>query len=684
MPTNFPGGLDNFTNPTSADNLNAPAVLHSDEHSNANDAIEAIEQWIGVSGSAVVSTMEYRINYLLLTGTVGPAGPQGPSGSPGSIGPQGPQGVAGPSGSPGSQGIQGIEGATGATGPQGIQGIQGIQGPSGSPGSTGPKGDKGDSILGLMGWDEGQPLGTGSTINFRGEHVTSTISGSVLDVFVTGVTYPAHPGEASHALETTADGYAWSQGKLVLITGSLTNSISDLQFYPLIKYYYARFDASTILVVTSGTNTTFETKADIYETPGYEIISLRPITGSYSSYLYFTNNPNSTRIWTLPDQDGTVALLSDISGAFGVYVTVSGTPLGTGTRFDFDGPYVTISGTTVRIFVTGTIGPQGPSGSPGIQGPKGDKGDTGNTGPSGSPGSTGPQGPTGSQGIQGIQGPTGSQGIQGIQGPTGSQGIQGIQGPTGSQGIQGIPGPSGSPGSTGPQGPSGSPGSQGIQGPSGSPGSQGPKGDTGNTGPQGPSGSPGSPGIPGANGAFGVFGKNNGTNLGTGTTIDFGVGFNFAITGTTLYVHGMDSGTNGDHWLRITGSAQGAGWVTDRYNIQWFIGDGTNAIATGSTTAGIPYVDVPMDSIIDSWSVVADATGSITTDILKSTFAGFPPTSPLAGLGQPLMSNLRTKTGVASGTATILRTDQLLLSVASVSTVKNVTVSLQCHKIATS
>jgi len=45
MPTNYPTSLDNFTNPTANDSLNLPS--HSTQHSNANDAIEAIEAKLG-------------------------------------------------------------------------------------------------------------------------------------------------------------------------------------------------------------------------------------------------------------------------------------------------------------------------------------------------------------------------------------------------------------------------------------------------------------------------------------------------------------------------------------------------------------------------------------------------------------------------------------------------------------
>lgn len=41
MATNFPGSQDSFTNPTSSSAMNSPS--HSSQHSDANDAIEAIE-----------------------------------------------------------------------------------------------------------------------------------------------------------------------------------------------------------------------------------------------------------------------------------------------------------------------------------------------------------------------------------------------------------------------------------------------------------------------------------------------------------------------------------------------------------------------------------------------------------------------------------------------------------------
>lgn len=61
MPSNFPTSLDVLNNPTATTSLNDVNFLHADQHANANDAIEAIEGIIGVTGSAVTTSIEYRL-----------------------------------------------------------------------------------------------------------------------------------------------------------------------------------------------------------------------------------------------------------------------------------------------------------------------------------------------------------------------------------------------------------------------------------------------------------------------------------------------------------------------------------------------------------------------------------------------------------------------------------------------
>ena len=62
MAINYPSSLDNFTNPTSASPINSPS--HADQHSNANDAIEALEAKVGSNNSAVTTSHDYKIAQL--------------------------------------------------------------------------------------------------------------------------------------------------------------------------------------------------------------------------------------------------------------------------------------------------------------------------------------------------------------------------------------------------------------------------------------------------------------------------------------------------------------------------------------------------------------------------------------------------------------------------------------------
>jgi len=59
MSTNFPTSLDSLTNPTSGDSLNSPS--HADQHTNANDAIEALEAKVGINSSAVTTSHDYKL-----------------------------------------------------------------------------------------------------------------------------------------------------------------------------------------------------------------------------------------------------------------------------------------------------------------------------------------------------------------------------------------------------------------------------------------------------------------------------------------------------------------------------------------------------------------------------------------------------------------------------------------------
>ncbi len=57
----FPATLDAFTNPLATDLENSVTVPHHGQHSDANDAIEALEAKVGVDGSIVTTSLDYKV-----------------------------------------------------------------------------------------------------------------------------------------------------------------------------------------------------------------------------------------------------------------------------------------------------------------------------------------------------------------------------------------------------------------------------------------------------------------------------------------------------------------------------------------------------------------------------------------------------------------------------------------------
>ena len=61
MTTNFPGALDNFTNPAGSEKLGAGSRKHSEQHGDVNDAVEAIETRIGITGSSDTASLTNQL-----------------------------------------------------------------------------------------------------------------------------------------------------------------------------------------------------------------------------------------------------------------------------------------------------------------------------------------------------------------------------------------------------------------------------------------------------------------------------------------------------------------------------------------------------------------------------------------------------------------------------------------------
>jgi hypothetical protein len=65
MATNFPSSLDILTNPNSTDSLSNPS--HAQQHANLNDAVESIQEKIGIDGSEDTNSIQYKISEIEAT-----------------------------------------------------------------------------------------------------------------------------------------------------------------------------------------------------------------------------------------------------------------------------------------------------------------------------------------------------------------------------------------------------------------------------------------------------------------------------------------------------------------------------------------------------------------------------------------------------------------------------------------
>lgn len=63
MAITYPTTLDTLNNPLGSDTM----VAHATQHADANDAIEALEAAVGVTNSAVATSLQYRVNNGMLT-----------------------------------------------------------------------------------------------------------------------------------------------------------------------------------------------------------------------------------------------------------------------------------------------------------------------------------------------------------------------------------------------------------------------------------------------------------------------------------------------------------------------------------------------------------------------------------------------------------------------------------------
>lgn len=74
MAINYPTSLDTLTNPSATDDTSD--VDHAGQHSDANDAIEALQAKVGINSSAVTTSLDYRVATLEGAGSGSPALPR--------------------------------------------------------------------------------------------------------------------------------------------------------------------------------------------------------------------------------------------------------------------------------------------------------------------------------------------------------------------------------------------------------------------------------------------------------------------------------------------------------------------------------------------------------------------------------------------------------------------------------
>lgn len=63
--SNYPISLDNFANPTASNTLANSNPSHSQQHSNLNDAVEALESKVGIDGSADTDSHDYKLSNVI-------------------------------------------------------------------------------------------------------------------------------------------------------------------------------------------------------------------------------------------------------------------------------------------------------------------------------------------------------------------------------------------------------------------------------------------------------------------------------------------------------------------------------------------------------------------------------------------------------------------------------------------
>lgn len=300
MTINFPISLDNFTNPTPANLLSTPAVLHSTQHANINDAVEALEAKVGINSSLVTSSLDYLCRDA--------------SGSRSGFVNTGLQSFAGDKiflGDIYGTNIRGLPGVASDGFALNLIGGLGADGFLGGAVNI-LAGQPGGGIFDVYGSNvnitASNAYNGAGVSNVNGGNViirsgdSDTILGSGGQIYSVGgtVTAPAYSAGSNQVYGGACQGNGMYAGVAVLGGGSASND--GYGGGAFVYGGYAQGIGSGGVVFFQAGDSQFGTKGDYI---------FRKVGQSRNAYIDFQNLTDTDRRFRFPDQDGTIAVVTD-------------------------------------------------------------------------------------------------------------------------------------------------------------------------------------------------------------------------------------------------------------------------------------------------------------------------------------------------------------------------------------
>jgi hypothetical protein len=130
----------------------------------------------------------------------------------------------------------------------------------------------------------------------------------------------------------------------------------------------------------------------------------------------------------------------------------------------------------------------------------------------------------------------------------------------------------------------------------------------------------------------------------------------------------------------LVSSGTNPSWVTQYVSVGYVIDGGGLAITTGIKGD----ITIPFAGVIDQWTLLADASGSIVVDVWKDTYANYPPTvadSITASAKPTITSTTKGQSSTLTGwTTTVAAGSTLRFNVDSCTNITRVTLSLRIYR----